>query len=115
MMTHVDMDNEMGNSIALFDSAALLRSLAIDVSWQSSGLGKMLVYHAEDVARSAGVESVYLLTTTAESFFEHLRYSSVSCDCAPAKICATEQFSDLCPVDSAFMMKCLGKSKTEQS
>jgi N-acetylglutamate synthase-like GNAT family acetyltransferase len=93
--------------LELFDSVALLRSLAVDVSRQRSGLGKMLVFHAEDFARSAGVETVYLLTTSAESFFERLGYSSVSRDCAPGEICATTQYSELCPVDSAFMMKCL--------
>ena len=104
-----ESDNELVGLVGLelFESVALLRSLAVDVSQQSSGLGSMLVNHAEEFARSVGVECVYLLTTTAETYFDTLGYRNISRDSAPTSIRGTEQFSDLCPEESALMIKFL--------
>jgi N-acetylglutamate synthase-like GNAT family acetyltransferase len=91
--------------LELYRSVALLRSLVIDVSARNHGLGRVLVNHAEEFARSKEVQCVYLLTNTAESFFARLGYISVSRDFAPDEIRATTQYSDLCPTDSALMKK----------
>jgi len=103
-----ESDNDLIGLVGLelFDSVALLRSLAVDVSRQDGGLGRLLVDRAEDHAKSRGVRRIFLLTTTAESFFEHLAYRKVPRENAPVEIRATEQFSDLCPAESALMMKC---------
>jgi amino-acid N-acetyltransferase len=69
--------------LELFDSVALLRSFAVDVARQSCGLGTMLVNHAEEFARSEGVQSIYLLTTTAETYFDKLGYRNIPRDSAP--------------------------------
>lgn len=84
---------------------ALLRSLAVAPSHRNQGLGKLLVTFAEAQAASLGVESLYLLTTTAKAFFSKLGYSPASREDAPLSIKATMQFSSLCPASSAFMRK----------
>jgi amino-acid N-acetyltransferase len=91
--------------LELFVTVGLLRSLAVDSSRRGIGLGSKLVAHAEDYARSKGVKSLYLLTVTAEDFFLKRGYQSVKREDAPAPITATKEFSELCPLSSAFMVK----------
>jgi amino-acid N-acetyltransferase len=60
---------------------------------------------AEAHAAPLGVESLYLLTTTADAFFSRLGYSPASREEAPSFIKNTSQFSGLCPASSVFMCK----------
>lgn len=91
--------------LELYGMHALLRSLVVAVSMRSTGLGSALLDHAESHARRAGVQSIYLLTTTAESFFSHRGYVLTHRDNAPASIRGTREFADICPASSAFMVK----------
>ena len=60
---------------------------------------------AERHARSRGVRELYLLTTTAERFFERLGYRRTGRENAPEAIRGTQEFSGLCPSSSAFLVK----------
>lgn len=93
--------------LELYGAAGLLRSLAVEPKSQNSGLGRALVKHAENQASNAGVRELYLLTTTAERYFERLGYHTVPRSEAPTVIASTSQFSSLCPSSSAFMRKSL--------
>jgi len=91
--------------LELFGEAALLRSLAVASSRRVSGVGSALVAHAERHARDQGVQSLYLLTTTAEKFFLRRGYTRIPREAAPASIQGTKEFSGICPASSAFMVK----------
>ena len=52
-----------------FQSVGLLRSLAVAPAYRGRGLAQELVGHVESFAGSDGVESLFLLTATAEAFF----------------------------------------------
>lgn len=91
--------------LELYPPVALLRSLAVSPELQGEGLGRILVEFAERHAREDGIETLYLLTTTAASFFARLGYASLARDEAPTAIRATAQFSGLCPASSTFMAK----------
>ena len=91
--------------LELFGEVALLRSLAVAASRRNSGLGSRLVAHAEHYAQDQGVKSLYLLTTTAEVFFQQRGYARIPRDKAPAAIKDTKEFAGICPVSSAFMVK----------
>jgi amino-acid N-acetyltransferase len=93
--------------LELFGAVALLRSLAVASSQRGSGVGSGLVAHAEHHARDQGVQSLYLLTTTAEQFFLRRGYERIPREEAPAAIKGTKEFSGICPVSSAFMVKTL--------
>ena len=88
-----------------FWSAGLLRSLAVLPPVRERGFAQALVSHVESFAASHGVESLFLLTTTAEPFFLKLGYRPASRQDAPRAIQATSQFSGLCPSSSAFLSK----------
>src|SRR5690606_9003115 len=89
---------------------ARLRSLVGDARARSGGLGSRLLAHAEVHARSRGVRSLYLLTTTAEAFFAARGYSRTDRSEAPPFIRSSAEFAALCPASAAFMVKQLGAS-----
>lgn len=91
--------------LELFDSVALLRSLAVTAEFRGTGVGKALVAAAEDYAQTQGVQALYLLTTTAAEFFDRLGYDLADRDTAPESIKATQEFSGLCPSSATFMVK----------
>lgn len=91
--------------LEIYNDSALLRSLAVDSSERGRGIGKMLVEFAEKSALRKNVKSVYLLTTTAEKFFELNGYVSVARTEAPEPIKNTKEFSIICPSNSVFMVK----------
>lgn len=93
--------------LEMFGEVALLRSLVVTSDRRGHGDGRQLLAHAEKQARSAGVHGLYLLTTTAESFFAKCGYARVSRDTAPSAIRSTREFAGICPASSAFMSKTL--------
>jgi len=93
--------------IQILGSVALLRSLAVISTERGKGLGEALVRCAEQHADSMGVHAIYLLTTSAESFFLARGYRAADRKDAPAAIARSSQFSSLCPSSSAFMSKAL--------
>jgi amino-acid N-acetyltransferase len=93
--------------LEVYGADALLRSLVVGENARGAGLGTALIEHAEHYAASKGVRSVYLLTTTAESFFKRLGYERIDRSRAPPSIEGTREFAGLCPASSAFMAKSL--------
>lgn len=91
--------------IEIYGIDALLRSLVVAENARTQGIGSALVQHAEDYATSRQVSAMYLLTTTAESFFQRRGYQRVDRTQAPPAIQFTPEFASLCPASSAFMMK----------
>jgi amino-acid N-acetyltransferase len=85
--------------------AALLRSLAVRADARGRGLGTALLAHAESQAGALGVEALYLLTTTAETFFAAHGYAGMPRENAPPEIQATAEFAALCPSNSVCMTK----------
>ena len=79
------------------ESNALLRSLAVEQQHRSRGLGARLVDAIETEAQARGVTALYLLTTTATTFFERVGYTAHDRATVPPSIAATTEFSSLCP------------------
>jgi len=93
--------------LEVFDSDGLLRSLAVGAQSQGEGLGKLLVNNLEKLAKTKGIDRLYLLTETAESFFLKLGYETIERSTAPGAIRNSQQFSTLCPDDAVLMRKIL--------
>lgn len=89
----------------VFGHDALLRSVAVLPDWQGKGIGERLVARREAAASAAGVASVYLLTTAADSFFRHLGYADLPREDVPAAIAVHPQFRDLCPASAKCLVK----------
>lgn len=91
--------------LEIYKDTSLLRSLVINSSYRGKGLGKKLIYFAEDFVKEKKIKNIFLLTSTAEKFFLNQNYKIIERSEAPKDIKSTSQFSSLCPSSSSFMMK----------
>ena len=94
--------------LEIFGSNALLRSLAVEPLHRSRGLGARLVDAVETEARARGVTALYLLTTSATTFFERVGYVAHERGAVPLSIAATTEFSSLCPDTADCLWRDLG-------
>ena len=83
----------------------LVRSLAVQQEHQSNGVAKKIYDAIEKYAVDKGVLRLYLLTTTAEEYFQKLGYETIDRDSAPIPIKESNQFSNLCPQSAVLMQK----------
>ena len=91
--------------VELYGEVGLLRSLAVDEAVRGRGCGKRLVQEAEQYAARNGVRRLYLLTTTAQAFFESLGYVVARREGLPDAIRATSEFTTLCSASAVAMAK----------
>src|SRR5207253_3154887 len=59
----------------IFDTVALLRSLAVSANFQGKGLGNSLYEAALNLAKEKDVKEVFLITNTAAAFFTKLGFT----------------------------------------
>jgi amino-acid N-acetyltransferase len=93
--------------LELYGESALLRSAAVEESWRGSGVGRVLVERALDLARERGIEDVFLLTTTAEHYFPRFGFTCVSRDSVAPGIRSSIEFQEACPASATVMRKTL--------
>jgi N-acetylglutamate synthase-like GNAT family acetyltransferase len=84
---------------------ALLRSLAVAPERRGRGLGASMVGRAEERARALGLARLWLLTETAQSWFERLGWSPVPRAGAPAELAASAEFQGACPATAVLMTR----------
>ncbi len=92
---------------------ALLRSLCVEPELRGLGIAGVLCDRISASARAQGVSRLYLLTTTAKSFFEHRGFVVVERDGVPAEVRATTQFQSCCPSTATCMTKHLLDAPSE--
>lgn len=83
----------------------LLRSVAVHESYRSLGLGQQLYTAALERARSYPVQELWLITNTANRYFERQGFERIERSQAPEAIAGTAQFTSLCPSSSVVMRK----------
>ncbi len=79
-----------------YGTAALLRSVAVREGYRNRGLAKTLVGRLLNSARSDGVREVYLLTTTAQHYFQRLRFETVPREAVDPAVTNSAEFGDSC-------------------
>lgn len=100
---------EEGRSIGVaglerFGPVGLLRSVAVDPHHQGKQIAAQLVGRLLESAQASSLQEVYLITNTADRYFERYGFEPVNRQEVPTAIQQTPQFSDLCP-SSAIVMK----------
>lgn len=103
-LARVDGEDVGVGGLETYGDAGLLRSVVVPAVHRGRGYGSRLRAALEAEARDHGVETLYLLTTTAAAFFARHGYETVERETVPARIRATTEFDDLCP-DSAVCMR----------
>ena len=89
--------------LEVLGAVGLLRSVAVRPDCRGQYLASQLVDQARQHALATGLTDVYLITTTADGYFERLGFIPVLREAVPESISQTRQFSELCP-DSAKVM-----------
>ncbi len=82
---------------------ALLRSAAVAPEWRGRGIGRQLVDRIITDARTRGVRALYLLTTTAESYFPAFGFETTAREAVPDAIRQTSEFREACPASATAM------------
>lgn len=96
-----------GGGLEPYGPNALLRSVVIAAPHRGQGYGAALCEALEARARTNGVETLYLLTTTASEFFRERGYEEIDRETVPPEIRETSEFTDLCPQSATCMRKSL--------
>ncbi|QJW89034.1 GNAT family N-acetyltransferase [Spirosoma taeanense] len=91
-----------------YADAGLLRSVAVDPAYRNRQIGQRLIDAIRQQAQQTGLSTLYLITTTADTYFGRLGFTPVERINVPEPIAQTQQFSSLCP-SSAVVMKQLLK------
>ncbi|WP_255195287.1 arsenic resistance N-acetyltransferase ArsN2 [Halorarius litoreus] len=102
---YVDGERVGVGGIEPYGTDGLLRSVVVEPAARGRGLGTALCAALEAEARAVGVDTLYLLTTTAAPFFAARGYDAIDRTEPPAAIQRTTEFDDLCPTTATCMRK----------
>lgn len=91
-----------------FGSVALLRSAVVSPGHRGSGIGRRLVEQLLERAEEAGIEELYLLTTTAEKYFPRFGFAPTTRGAVPDAVKASAEFRGACPDTAVVMTRRVG-------
>ena len=92
-------------AVELYSDGALLRSVVVDPVVQGQGLGHRLSDAAVDIAKDRGTRAVFLLTTTASTFFPKLGFEPIARENVPTSVQASIEFRSTCCASAVVMRK----------
>ncbi len=93
--------------VELYAEAALLRSVVVAEAARGHGLGHRLTQAALDAASARGVGEIFLLTTTAETFFHTLGFTTIDRAGVAALVQQSVEFRGACPASAVAMRRLL--------
>jgi len=82
----------------------VLRSVAVSPAQQGRGLGARLTERVVASARAAGLRRLYLLTTTAESYFPRHGFRRIERESASSAVRESVEFREACPASAVAMV-----------
>jgi amino-acid N-acetyltransferase len=86
----------------------LLRSAVVAESWRGRGVGDALTRNRLAWARDEGLEALFLLTTTAASYFRRFGFEEVARAEIPAAVLEASEFTTTCPGSATVMRLVVG-------
>jgi amino-acid N-acetyltransferase len=103
-------EGEVAGAIGLeeFGSVALLRSAVVSRNHRGIGIGRRLVERLLERAEEAGIEDLYLLTTTAERFFPRFGFTRTTRSAVPDAVKSSAEFQGACPDTAVVMTRRVG-------
>lgn len=91
--------------VELYNSGALLRSVAVAESSRDIGLGNALVEKAINIASDNHIQKIYLLTNTASEYFAKWGFAKVTSESVPDDVRTSVEFNGACPCSAIAMYK----------
>ncbi len=103
-------DGQITGAIGLekFGSTALLRSAVVSPEHRGSGIGRRLVEQLMARAEEAGIDDLYLLTTTAEDYFPRFGFTRTTRSAVPDAVKSSAEFQGACPESAVVMTRRIG-------
>lgn len=98
-------------ALEIYADGALLRSVAVAPAARGHGVGERLTEAAVSLARSLRTPAVYLLTTTAESYFPRFGFVQTTRELVPTGVQQSIEFRSACPTSAIVMRKRLNESE----
>ena len=92
-------------ALEIYPDGALLRSVAVAPAARGHGLGQRLTEAAITLATSLDAPAVYLLTTTAGTYFPRFGFIRITREQVPATVQQSIEFRGACPASAAVMRK----------
>jgi amino-acid N-acetyltransferase len=92
-----------------YGSAALLRSAVVSPENRGTGVGRQLVESLLQHASEAGIDELYLLTTTAEKYFPRFGFTPTTRAEVPESVKASAEFRGACPGTAVVMSRRAGE------
>src|SRR5688500_17752871 len=89
--------------IEVHGNDGLLRSAAVVAAWRGKGVGDALTRDRIEWAKQRGLDSLYLLTTTAGDYFPRFGFTRVDRGTAPEAVRRSREFAEACPDTALFM------------
>lgn len=99
--------------IEVYGNDGLLRSAAVVEAWRGRGVGDALTRDRIAWARQRGLRAIYLLTTTAGSYFPRFGFAPAARDAAPDGVRRSREFAEACPASALFMCLSLDGDETQ--
>ncbi len=93
--------------LEVYGTDALLRSLAASPDCRNQGMAALILDIVLDDARTQDLKALYLLTETAEGYFQKKGFCIIGREDAPVHIRAAPQFAGICPGNATAMMLAL--------
>lgn len=83
----------------------LLRSMVVSPNYRNQQIAERLVKMLEEQAINSGINTIYLLTETADKYFSRKGYKTIAREEVPTELKASSEFSHVCPVSAIVMKK----------
>ena len=96
--------------IEQYGDAGLLRSAVVRDDWRGRGVGDMLTRDRLAWAERAGLQELWLLTTTAADYFPRFGFTRADRATAPDAVQASREFAEACPASAVAMRLTLARS-----
>lgn len=93
-----------------YGSVALLRSAVVAPDHRGSGVGRRLVEQLLERAEEAGIDELYLLTTTAEKYFPRFGFTRTTRAAVPDAVKSSAEFRGACPDTAVVMRRPIGET-----
>lgn len=95
--------------LEVYGSQGLLRSLCVKPEERGKRTGARLVEAVTAEAMAAGISELYLLTTTADQYFERHGFARVERASVDGPVLKSIEFASACPKTAVVMAKALTK------
>ncbi|HPS12998.1 MAG TPA: arsenic resistance N-acetyltransferase ArsN2 [Prolixibacteraceae bacterium] len=107
------LDDQIIGAIGIerYERYGLLRSLVVDQKYRNQSIASRLLDQLLEKAVDLKLESLYLLTTTADHYFDKKKFLRIDRSEVPEAVKQSSEFKDVCPLSSVVMMKKIEKSQ----